>query len=159
MKHVASLVVLLFALWMALSGHLEPLMIGLGLASTSFAVFLALRMDLVDHESYPVHLTLRLLRFWLFLMREVIMANIDVAKRIVTPGRSISPQLIKLPLPQRSPLGKVIYANAITLTPGTVSVRLDDGVLVHALSRESAEDLASGRMAEAVPDDPESSAT
>lgn len=153
MKHVIGLALLLFALWIGLSGHTEPLLLGLGVASTALAVYLAVRMNLLDHESYPVHLKPSLLRHLLFLFREIVLANIDVAKRILSRGPSISPQLIRVPATQRSTLSKVIYANSITLTPGTVSLRLDhDTILVHALTREGAEDLASGRMARAIPD-------
>jgi multicomponent Na+:H+ antiporter subunit E len=111
-------------------------------------------MELLDRESYPVHLKPSLFRHLIFLMREIALANIDVARRILSPGPPISPRLVRVPAKQRSTLGKVIYANSITLTPGTVSLRLDDdSILVHALTREGAEDLASGRMACVIPDD------
>jgi len=153
-RHVISLALLLFILWLGLSGHLEPLLLGLGVLSTTLAVYLAVRMNLLDHESYPFHLKPSLVRHGLFLMWEIVVANIDVAKRILSPSPSISPQLIRMPLMQRSTLGKVIYANSVTLTPGTVSLRLDDEtILVHTLTREGAEDLASGRMARMIPDD------
>lgn len=153
-KHVISLALLLFILWLGLSGHLEPLLLGLGVISTVLAVYLAVRMKLVDREAYPMHLTSSLFRHWLYLMRDIVIANIDVAKRILSPGPDISPQLIRIPMKQHSTLGKVIYANSITLTPGTVSLRLDDDtILVHALTREGAEDLASGSMARTIPDD------
>ena len=155
MGHIISLAVLLFVFWLGLSGHFTPLLIGLGIASTLLAVHLAHRMDILDHETHPTLLTPRLVRFWLFLSVEVVKANIDVIRRILRPGKSISPQLVTLPLPQKTDLARVIYANSITLTPGTVTLRLDkDTLLVHALSREAAEDLATGRMASAVPEPP-----
>ena len=155
MGHIISLAVLLFAFWLGLSGHFTPLLIGLGIASTLLAVHLAHRMDILDHETHPALLTPRLVRFWLFLSVEVVKANIAVIRRILRPGKSISPQLVTLPLPQKTDLARVIYANSITLTPGTVTLRLDkDTLLVHALSREAAEDLATGRMASAVPEPP-----
>ena len=148
-----SFALLLFCLWILLSGHFDPLLLSLGLASTLLTLFLSLRMNVVDHESHPIHLTRQLLRFHGFLVREILVANLDVARRILTPGKSISPELVNVDVPQRTDLGRVIYANSITLTPGTVSVRLDkDRVLVHALSGDGAEDLRSGRMAKEVPD-------
>jgi len=153
-KHIISLSVLLFALWLGLSGQLNVLMISLGLASTIAIVAITHRMDSIDHETYPAHMTLLLLRFWLFLAREIIFANIDVIKRIFKPGKNISPQLFELPLTLKSDVSRVIYANAITLTPGTVSANLDKKtVTVHTLSIEAAQDLSSGRMASAVPED------
>ena len=151
-KHIFSLGALLFALWLCLSGQISALMISLGLASTIAIVAITHRMDTIDNETYPAHMNLLLLRFWLFLAREVVIANIDVVKRIFRPGNNISPQLFELPLTLKTDLSRVIYANA--MTPGTVSANLDKKTItVHTLSIEAAEDLSSGRMADAVPED------
>ena len=75
-------------------------------------------------------------------------------KRIFRPGKNISPQLFELPLTQKTDLSRVIYANAITMTPGTVSVNVNkETITVHSLSIEAANDLCSGRMANAMPED------
>jgi multicomponent Na+:H+ antiporter subunit E len=154
MKHIVSLGILLCGLWIGLSGYTEPLLLSLGLASTLITVYLAHRMDVVDHERHPIHLTIRLLRFTIYLVRKIVVANWDVVKRIVMPGKTISPQMITLPLPQRTDLGRVIYANSITLTPGTVSVRVNkDTVTVHALAKSTAEILSQGELASVIPDD------
>lgn len=149
-----SYTVFLFAFWLLLSGHLSPLMLGLGLASVVLTVILSRRMTLIDHESYPLHLTSKLPAYLVYIMREIIKANIDVIKRVLTFRRSaVTPQLIEIENPLKTDLGSVIYANSITLTPGTVSVELsNDKIVVHALTREAAEDLASGEMAKSVPD-------
>ena len=82
------------------------------------------------------------------MSREVIIANIDVLKRIFRPGKNISPQLFELPLTHKAVLSRVIYANAITMTPGTVSLNLNkETITVYSLSIEAATDLRSGRMA------------
>ena len=146
--------VFLYVFWLLLSGHFEPLLLGLGLASVVLTVFLAKRMNVIDHESYPFRLYPRLPAFLVYLFREIINANIDVIKRIITLGTPpISPQLIKVPHMQNTDLGRVIYANSITLTPGTVSVELTkDNVTIHALTKQAADDLSDGRMAKAVQD-------
>ena len=145
----------LFAVWFLLSGHLEPLMLGLGLGSVGLTMILIRRMTLIDHESYPLHLSSKMPAFLVYIMREIVKANIDVIKRILTFRRSsISPQLFEVPAAPKTDLGRVIYANSITLTPGTVSVELDsEKILVHALTREAADDLASGEMARSIPDE------
>ena len=154
MTHIISLTITLSLLWLGLSGHVEPLMLAIGVASVFLVLFITLRMEAVDHTRYPIHFTSSLFRFWRYLVREIILSNIDVIRRILTPGKSISPQMITLPLPQKSDLAKVMYANAITLTPGTVSVQLDrDTIMVHALSKEAADALETGEMASRVPDD------
>jgi multicomponent Na+:H+ antiporter subunit E len=152
--HIFSLTLLLGGLWLGLSGHFDPLLLSLGAVSVCLTVFLAHRMEVIDHESHPVHLTIRLVRFWAYLVRKIVEANIDVAGRILKPGKTIAPAMVEVPLPQRTSLGKVIYANSITLTPGTVSVSLEkESVIVHALTPEAAEDLARGEMASSVPED------
>lgn len=111
-------------------------------------------MNVIDHESYPFHLSFKFLRYSLFLAKEIILDNIDVVKRIMKPGKTISPQVITLPANQNSDLGKVIYANSITLTPGTVTLELvDKQIKVHALSADGAERLKTNYMANQVPAD------
>lgn len=145
---------LLFVFWFLLSGHTGVLLIGLGLASVLLTVFLMKRMNIIDYRGYPFHLSSDMPAFFAYIMWEIIKANIDVIKRIVSPARNpISPQMLELPLPQKTDLGRVIYANSITLTPGTVSVRLKkDTLLVHALTKEAAAELSTGQMAKSIPD-------
>ncbi|MCU7930178.1 MAG: Na+/H+ antiporter subunit E [Candidatus Thiodiazotropha sp. (ex Codakia rugifera)] len=144
----------LIVFWILLSGHFEPLLLGLGVASVLLTVYLASRMNIIDHESYPLHLASRYPAFFVYIIIEIVRANIDVVKRIIiSRGKTISPQLVEIPVPQKTDLGRVIYANTITLTPGTLSVSLaKDKVVVHALTRKSAENLFSGCVARHIPD-------
>ena len=73
--------------------------------------------------------------------------NLDVVRRVVSPKLPISPTVIRVHAHQRSDLAKVIFANSITLTPGTVTLAVgDEHVEVHALSREAAQALREGEM-------------
>jgi multicomponent Na+:H+ antiporter subunit E len=147
MVHALSLFVFLCTLWLALSGHYTGLLLGLGLGSSLFAVLIARRMDLVDHEGSPVHLAGRTFRYGPWLIGQIVKANLDVARRILCPGLPISPTVVRVPTSQRTRLGRVIHANSITLTPGTVSIDVGPGTIeVHALTREAAEDLLKGEM-------------
>ncbi|MGB5440368.1 MAG: Na+/H+ antiporter subunit E [Gammaproteobacteria bacterium] len=147
-----SFFVLLFLFWILLSGHLEPLLLGLGVVSVALTVFLSRRMNVIDHESYPLHLSSRFPGFFVYILREIVKANIDVVKRILSwREMPISPQMIEIPQSQETDLGAVIYANSITLTPGTVTIKLSkDNLTVHALSEEAASELATGAMSEEI---------
>ena len=147
-----SFVVLLFLFWILLSGHLTPLLLGLGLASVALTFFLSRRMNVIDNESYPLYLSSKLPVFYGYLFKEIVKTNIDVAKRVLGwKGASISPRLIEIPQTQKTDLGAVIYANSITLTPGTVTIKLDkDQLTVHALTEETADELAAGDMSEEI---------
>jgi multicomponent Na+:H+ antiporter subunit E len=82
-----------------------------------------------------------------WLVKEVIVANIAVAACVWKGNGTINPRVIKITADQKTDLGKVIYANSITLTPGTVSIDLDGSeITVHALTDESAADLMTGEM-------------
>jgi multicomponent Na+:H+ antiporter subunit E len=148
--HVArslSLLVALFATWMLLSGHFEPFLLSLGVLSCVLVVVIAWRMDVVDHESFPMHLGPAVITYWPWLIKEIWLAALDVTKRVLAPDMPISPTLIDLEATQHSELGQVIYANSITLTPGTYTIRVyGSRLLVHALAREGAESLAEGGM-------------
>lgn len=137
----------LFGLWFLLSGSFVALLLALGVASSVFVVAIALRMHIVDRETHPIHLHSAIIFYWIWLTWEIIKANIDVARRVLDPRLPISPNLLRVKVTQKTDLGLVSYANSITLTPGTVSVGVEeDSILVHALTREAAEALAEGEM-------------
>ncbi len=145
--HAISLGILLALIWLTLSGFFEPLLLILGLISCVAVVVIAHRMDVIDHEGHPIHLGWRILAYWVWLVWEIVKSNIEVARRILNPALPISPCLIRVKASQSSELGHVIYANSITLTPGTVSILVEDRtVLVHAVAQEMAEDLQTGEM-------------
>ncbi|OGT66106.1 MAG: hypothetical protein A3I13_02540 [Gammaproteobacteria bacterium RIFCSPLOWO2_02_FULL_47_50] len=146
--HALSLGIFLAVLWVMLSGYFTPLLLFFGVVSACLVVYLALRMDVVDHEGHPVHLKIRLtVSYWFWLLKEIVISNIDVCRRILSPGMPISPVVIKIKSTQATGLGHVIYANSITLTPGTVSMNVDgDMIEVHALTGEGAANLEAGEM-------------
>ena len=147
LQHAINLGLFLFALWVLLSGHYTPLMILFGIVSTLFVVFLATRADLIDRETQPVLIKLSVLFYWVWLGREIIKSNIDVTRRILSPGLPISPTVFTVRAGQKTELGRVTYANSITLVPGTVTMDVDGDVFtVHALTREAAADLKRGEM-------------
>jgi multicomponent Na+:H+ antiporter subunit E len=136
------------AVWLLNSGHYTPMMIGFGVGSSLFVVWLSRRMGIVDDEAVPVHLIPRAFLYVPWLTKEVFTANLDVARRALAPGKlDISPVLFHAKTSQASDLGRVIYANSITLTPGTVSVLVHGrSIWVHAIAEEVAEDLMEGEM-------------
>ena len=143
-----SLTVIMSGLWLLLSGHFtEPLLLALGAASVLTTMIVSWRMGVVDREGHPVHLMVRGLLYWPWLIKEIVLANIDVAKAILGLTDNIMPSVFKIKASQTSDLGKTIYANSITLTPGTVTIALDDDELtIHALTSGAASGLASGEM-------------
>lgn len=147
MKHTLYLTMTLAAFWLLLSGHYTPFVLSCGFFSIIITVYIARRMDVVDDEAQPIHLTSGILIYWVWLTREVILANIAVSRRIWSPRLDISPTVICVDASQKTPLGIMLYANSITVTPGTVCINVEGNKLeVHALTWSAAQDLLSGEM-------------
>ena len=88
---------------------------------------------------------MRLPVYTIWLFKEIIKANIDTAKIIIL--NNPNPQNFRVKSSQKTEAGRVMYANSITLTPGTVTTQLDEDILeIHALTAEMAEDVKSGQM-------------
>ena len=139
-----------FTLWLLWSGHYtldHPLILIMGVLSCGFVVYLVSRLDIVDEEGHPIHLVRHLILYIPWLLWAIIKANIDVAKRILSPRLPIAPRIVRVNGTQKTDLCRVIFANSITLTPGTVSLDLDEeAIVVHALTEEAADDVQGGDM-------------
>ena len=145
--HGLSMTASLMLFWLMMSGDFGLLNLALGIASSLLVVAISSRMNVVDHESQPIHLTPRLPMYLGWLAVQVIKSNLAVTRCIWKPGQAISPDMIRLNLSQESVLGKIIYANSVTLTPGTVTPDLRDGdLLVHALGPVSAGSVLNGEL-------------
>ena len=139
-----------FGTWLLWSGHYtldHTLVLAMGVLSCAFVVYLSGRLSIVDEEGYSIRLVWNLALYIPWLIWAIVKANIDVAKRILSPGLPIAPRIIRVQGTQKTDLCRVIFANSITLTPGTVSLDLDgEEIVVHALTEEAADDVQSGDM-------------
>jgi len=145
---LVSTFLVLFAFWLLLSGYFTAFLMVAGAVSALAAVLFGRRMDIVDHEGHPVHLAPRaLLVYWPWLIKEIVKSALQVSTVILQPRLPISPTLVPIRTTQKTDVGRTTFANSITLTPGTISVEVGrDEILVHALTRGGANDLASGEM-------------
>ena len=146
--HKISLIISLAVLWVMLSGHYTPLQLSLGFLSVLIVAIISSRMNLIIFDQPILQLYfLKFIPYWLWLALQVLKSNIDVCKRILNPRLPINPQLIIVKASQASNLAKVIYANSITLTPGTISIDLDgSNIGVHSLSNKGANGVKAGDM-------------
>lgn len=137
----------LAAVWLLLSGLFKPLLLGLAAISVLLSLWLAHRMQIVDAENHPVWAALRYVPYWPWLSIEIVKSSIDVARRVLSPSMPISPTVFEIRATQKTTVGRVVYANSITLTPGTVTMDVDgDRLTVHALSRDTIQGLLDGEM-------------
>lgn len=139
MGYFLGLVVVLIGLWLGLSGLYKALILGLGAASLVLTVILAYRFKLVDREGSPYGRLPQLMTYWAWLIVEIFKANWVVIKACLKSDLDINPALVKVKTRCESDLAKTVFANSITLTPGTMSMVVDgDKILVHALYEDEA---------------------
>ncbi len=127
--------IFLSALWLLMSGLYKPLILGLGAVSVLLVVYVLHRMDSVDEDRVTLPLSpIASIGYFFWLLVEIARANWAVTKIVLSPKMPITQHLFAVPYTQKSDVGQVIFANSITLTPGTLTVETDLGYfLVHAL--------------------------
>ena len=141
------LAIVLFLFWLALSGQYTPFFIILGIATTALCLFVANRMGTVDAEGVPVQFGLGALTYLPWLFWEIIKSAWAVTQIIIDPRLPISPTMTRVRATQATSTGRNVYANSITLTPGTITTNVDDDMLtVHAIVSDGADDLEAGAM-------------
>jgi multicomponent Na+:H+ antiporter subunit E len=145
---VVALGIAVYAVWLLLSGHYTPRLLITGLLCTLLAVYVAVRMDVVDEEGVPlIHLTRHVWSYLPWLFVEIVRSNIAVVRIILHPKMPISPTIVRFKGRQRSDLGRVIFANSITLTPGTVTIAVvGQELYVHALYGAAVDGIEEGEM-------------
>ncbi len=133
-----------FILWIILNAKItvEIIIIGLIISAVIFA-FICKYMD------YSIQKEIRMIKkiplgiyYILSLLNEIIKANIHVIHLILSEKMEVEPQLVTVHVHLKTNLAKALLANAITLTPGTITVTLEgDEYTVHCLDKDLAEDL------------------
>ena len=152
MKYALALLAMMLWVWMWWSGHYtleHELLRYFMVASCLLVLWIVGRMGGFTDETAPIAWLnpIAWARYVPWLTLEIIKSNIDVTRRILSPGLPIQRQLIRVRATQRTDIGRTVFANSIILTPGTVSVIVeDDAILVHAISDSTAQGLLTGEM-------------
>jgi multicomponent Na+:H+ antiporter subunit E len=139
---------IMFAFWMLLSGELGFILIMSGIISSLLVSYWS--HDLLIGNADIKLGTVRIWRFVKYLpwlLWQVLLSNIDLVYRTLHPRMPIDPGIVHFKNEYRTRLGMVTLANSITLTPGTVTIEVnDEEFIVHAIAKGPAESLMSGDM-------------
>jgi len=132
LKKFISLSIVMFIIWLLMAGFDANEMILGGLVCVTLAYVLTNYLDISFNLLAIPKIALFLITYIPTLLFELIKANIDVAKRVLNPSLPINPGIVKVPTQIKNEYGRLILANSITLTPGTISLDADDeGIYVH----------------------------
>jgi multicomponent Na+:H+ antiporter subunit E len=128
-----------------MSGHYSILIITLGIISCAFCVYVAKRGNLIDDEGLPIFFIPRLSNYLIWLFKEILKSNLNTAKVII--NGKVEPETFTVKVSQVTDVAKVTYANSITLTPGTVTTKMQKDVFeVHALNSDFGNDVRTNEM-------------
>jgi multicomponent Na+:H+ antiporter subunit E len=136
-----NLGLILFGFWLAITGsfHWQSLLTG---AIISFFVayfnrytaFSSRELSNIDFAKLYIFLI-----YIIILIGDIVVANLQVANIVLRKDMKIEPTIITVKSPVKSPPYKALFANSITLTPGTLTLDLvDDDIVVHCLTKEIA---------------------
>lgn len=135
---------LFLALWIIFNGNftLEILMFGLVIAGAMYA-FIYKFMDFNMRKEIRIWKKLFLIfRYIVILIVEIIKANVTAMKLLFSEKEEVEPVLVRFKTPLKTKIAKVVLANSITLTPGTITVSLEeDEFQVHCLDKSLSEGL------------------
>ncbi|HUU38362.1 MAG TPA: Na+/H+ antiporter subunit E [Candidatus Desulfaltia sp.] len=151
-RNLAVQFALLFGLWILMSGHYDAFHVGAGAACALAVVavnfrlnkFFFIRDDLC--QCAPIRLR-RLLVYVPWLLWQIVVASLQVAAVVLNPKMPVNPSFVRFRTKLPTIAARVILANSITLTPGTITVELeDDAFLVHSLIDASHSSILDGTL-------------
>jgi multicomponent Na+:H+ antiporter subunit E len=129
-----------FGLWLVLSGHPTPLHLAQGLIASAFVAYFNRDVEAISSAMRSVP---RFLGYLPWLLKEILVANVQVVRIVIDPSLPTNPVLLRVPTRLSSDLAVTTFANSITLTPGTITVDVADGaLLVHSLTAQKPEAFA-----------------
>lgn len=141
------LTALLAAAWLLWSGLYKPLLLILGGVSCVITLWIVRRMGYFRADVFAFRYNARLLSFWAWLGGEIVRSSIAVARIVLSPRPAIEPRIVRLNVGDLEAVDQALLGNSITLTPGTLTLDVDDGqLLVHSLDVDGAQDLLNGEM-------------
>ncbi len=152
MKYVITFIIL-FINWVIWSGLLDAFHLSLGVISCLLVTFMSHEF-LFKRKEFKVSDIVEAYRFIMYipwLIYQIILSNIHIAKIVLKPDMPIDPQVVRYKTRLTKDISIVTFANSIILTPGTITADIIDNELyVHCLDKRVADDLMTGEMEERV---------
>ncbi len=139
LKNILVSFFIAFIFWILLNNSFEPIRLGIGaILSFTLAIIFCSRCDVFSElKLTPTALFYTLIYMFVFLY-ELVKSNFDVARRVITPSLPINPGIVEVKTKLKSKMGRMILANSITLTPGTLTIDIQDDILyIHWIDVQS----------------------
>lgn len=147
MRRALSFLVL-FVFWLVISASVKPFDLVAG-AIIAYAVSIWAERTLWRGEPEPLSARawLRLPGYFLYLVKEIVVAALYVAERVLDPRLGIAPKIHMHRAVFTRDSARVAFANSITLTPGTITLDVDgDTYIIHCLHESFSDTISSGDL-------------
>lgn len=145
--------VILFLVWIVLSGFFSPYFLMLGIISCSLTVLINYLLNKEKQQITNLHIILiKTPLYFIWLIKEIVVSSFSITFKMWQIKPEVTPDYAWIQCNIRDELSMTILGNSITLTPGTVTMgeRTDGMLLVHAIESKSLEDIKNGEMAQKV---------
>jgi multicomponent Na+:H+ antiporter subunit E len=144
--------IILYAFWILLSGLFDAFHLTLGVICCMLVAYLFHDLLFANVRAGDMRvIAVRFITYIPWLIEQIVLANIHVAALVLNPKMPIDPRILTFKTKLETDISSVTLANSITLTPGTITMDIEDGVFyVHALSKKVADDLNTGEMEDRV---------
>ena len=132
-KNIAMSFIVLFTIWFLYNNTFDLIVITVGIAlSLTSAILICRKCDIFNEFKFtPMAFFYSFIYVLVFLV-ELVKSNLDVARRILTPSLPINPGIVEVKTKLTSKMARMLLANSISLTPGTLTVDLiDDKLFIH----------------------------
>lgn len=142
--------VMMFIFWVIMSGKFDLFHLGMGLLASGLVTALSHDLLFSGHTRKVGDLLREMGRFLIYvfwLCWQIVLANVHIAGISLSPKAMelIDPKIISFKTILKTDFARFVLANSITLTPGTVTLRIQDDVFhVHAITEQSVGDLTAG---------------
>ena len=141
MKNYALMFLTLMIFWVLLNNSVETevLIIGAG-ASLLISLIFCAKCGVFTDVSFSPKAIVASIMFAFVFIGALIRANLSITKRVLSPSLPINPGIVKVKTKLKSKIGRMVLANAITLTPGTFTIELDgENLFIHWVDVKSGE--------------------
>jgi multicomponent Na+:H+ antiporter subunit E len=138
-KNILVSFAIAFVFWILLNNSFDPLLLGIGAGlSLILSLIFCSQCDIFSElKLTPQAFFFTIVYLFVFLF-ELIKSNLDVARRVITPSLPINPGIVEVKTKLKSRMGRMILANSITLTPGTLTIDIkEDTLYIHWIDVET----------------------
>lgn len=137
-KNIPVAFLLLLATWFLLNGKYDLVTIGIGVVVSLFiALIFCSRCEIFSEMNFSPKGIMYFFAYIFVFLVELVKSNIDIAKQVLTPSLPINPGIVEVETKLKSKIGRMILANSITLTPGTLTIKVEENTFfIHCVNVE-----------------------